>query len=281
MRSLMVVFAAIGWVAGSSLGVVDITLKAKVGSTTYVGTVPATAYSPGIPIEIQVWAQNPVSAVLGVGGDIVASGPVSFSTPTQGATWVAKSHVYPMLDATGTATGQSVTIYDPKGSFCGMLPNANITCGDYVTTGDTFDGYTFPDTATVAQEAAPGTKVTPTLISATGFNIGGIPQANGGMADLGSGQAIRIPLDDSFGKTAAVMVCSYTITWTSLGATTLNWVDSGLADSFPHGGWFTAGISVGDYVGTISNLTFLPEPLTLSLFALGGLLVARRPARNR
>lgn len=270
MKVFAAVMVVVGLVAASSFGAVDVTLKAQIGSTTYTGSVPASAYTAGVPVTVQVWVQDTTSGVLGLGGDIISSGAASFTTPTQGATWLVKTHQYQLLDADSNPKGQFVTIYDVKGSFAGNLPSANIYFDPAL--GEVFDGYIFPTSGGVGNHK-PGDP----------FNVGGIPGANGAMGGLGSGQALSPSPDNTFARSAAVMVASYVVNWTSAtGPTTLGWYESGKPGATSRGGWYTTGVALDDdTVGTISNITFLPEPITLSLFALGGLLVARRPVRNR
>lgn len=269
--------------AGPSWGAVNITLKGKVGSTTYWGVIPAPVLYPGVTVEVQVWAQDP-NGVLGIAGDIVPVGGSFLSTPTTGATWAAPSSTVPLYgigDGSGAPGSQigSYKVYDINNSFAGNDPAANVTQGDYVTTADACTGYTVPAGGIIANRG-PVTQAVDASgnYTITGWNVGGIPTANGGMSGLGSGQALRIPLNRSYGAgSAGVMVASYTITYGDWGWGILTWVDSGKVNASSHGGWYTAGVPTGDDgVGLISNLAFGPEPATMSLLALGGVILARR-----
>lgn len=285
MKVFAAALAVAGLVAASSLGAVDVTLKAKVGTTTYTGTVPASAYTPGVPVTLQVYVQDTVSGVLGLAGDVVPSGASSLSTPASGAAWLVKYKWIELRDENGNPSGKKVAVVDTNESFIGSPPQPQIIYGDYTTTGDEFTGYTIPSPGT-----GPANPPSPPIIippmppyEPIGCNIGGIPQPNGGMGGLGSGQALSAAPNSFFARSEPVMVCSYTFNWnSSVAPTTLSWIDSGIPGAMSHGGWFTCGTALNDNgVGTVSNITFLPEPITLSLFALGGLLVARRPVRNQ
>lgn len=274
MKIFAAALAVVGLVAASSLGVVDVTLKANVGGTLYTDTVPGSAFSPGTTVTLYVYVHDSVagSGVLGLGGDIVPSGASSFSTPTKGATWTAPYTWVPIYDTDGVTVIGQYKVYNAAWCFAGALPIFNL--GD---PGFPPPGYIYPATYTVAAQAPVVIRPGPNY-DITNWNVGGVPAANGGMNVLGSGQAPSATPNTTLGNPTPYMVANYTFTWLSnSGPTTLSWIDAGKAGATMHGGWFTAGTAIGDDgVGTISNITFLPEPVTLSLLALGGLLATRR-----
>lgn len=258
MRSLITAGMVLGLMAPSAIGGVDITLKARIGSTTYTNQVPASAFVPGEAVTLEIYAQNTTSGVLGVGGDVVASGASNLSTPPMGATWTVPSFPQPMYAADGMTQIGSVESYDSATSFAGCLPSGTIIRGNGVNVPDTFGGYTFPPTATVAARAATGVSCVNNAYSATGFNVGGIPTANGGMSRLGSGQVPSAFPNQGFGNASAALVCSYTFTWNSNnGGTKLTWVDAGKAGATAHGGWYTCGVALhDDGIGTAGSIVF-------------------------
>lgn len=284
MKRLSVVLAAVGLIAASGIAVgnTDIILKARVGGTGTAssGPIPLDAASVGKTVTVEIWARNP-NGVCGVAGDIVPAGTAGvFSSPAQGATWKVKSFAVPLYvpDGSGQLTGQSVTVYDPSGGFAGeTLPMADIQSSDGIY-NDTWGGYAWYDNALVSAHAPVQTVVTPTLIYATGFNIGGVPQPNGGMSLLGSSQTPHPLYVNSFGADeGGAMVASYTFTVLTPGNLTLTWVDSGKSKATQYGGYFTCGIPLNDNdVGSITNLVFTPEPASAALFCLSSLLLARR-----
>lgn len=248
--------------AGISLGggYTNIILKGRIGlaDESTSGPIILDASSVGQTVTVEIWAQNS-NGVAGVAGDIVPVGTQGvLSTAAQGATWIVSSFAVPLYapDGSGTPTGQSVTVYNGSGSFAGVsLPVAGIGSSDGVY-DDTWLGYTWLDNALVSAHAPVATVVTPTLIYATGFNIGGIPGSNGGMSFLGSSQGL--PWSASFGAGPdGLMVASYALTVLKPGNLTLTWIDSGKTEAMAYGGYYTNGIAVGDDdICSATNLAF-------------------------
>lgn len=76
----------------------------------------------------------------------------------------------------------------------------------------------------------------------------------------------------TYGNDVWVTFATYTVTADAVGAVTLAFVPS------PVGGFLPVSTDKDETVGTCTGVTIgvTPEPVTLSLLALGGLLVARR-----
>ncbi len=93
---------------------------------------------------------------------------------------------------------------------------------------------------------------------------------NGGVAGFGSVRTGATTTDDH-GDLEWVPFATYTVVGASLGTVELNFVE-GL-----YGGWLPLD-SNGNGLGTVTSgtITVVPEPTTMALLALGGLLIARR-----
>lgn len=108
----------------------------------------------------------------------------------------------------------------------------------------------------------------------------GTPGASGGWAGFGSMQSITLSnpvMDPTYGKNSFVEVANYLVTATSnTGLVSLSFSKAAVL------GFKPAETNESVVIGTLTPVTLevnVPEPMTLSLLALGGLLVARRRSR--
>ncbi len=92
---------------------------------------------------------------------------------------------------------------------------------------------------------------------------------------IASQQTNYLTPDPNFAKTSFVDLFDYTVTADpapAVGTTTLTFVGKSI------GGYKPTETDKGTALGTITGVTIqvIPEPATMALLALGGLLVARR-----
>ena len=95
----------------------------------------------------------------------------------------------------------------------------------------------------------------------------------GGWGPFGSQQTSYLPADPTFGDGAMVTLATYTVTGVSPGLVTLSFLKATV------GGFKPAETSKAIIMGVSTAGTVLvtiPEPATMVLLALGGLLAARR-----
>jgi hypothetical protein len=102
----------------------------------------------------------------------------------------------------------------------------------------------------------------------------GAAGSNGGWSDFGSQQTDYLSMDSTYGKDDFVEVAHYTVTaGAAQGLVSLSFLRS------PVTGFKCVETDQSVVMGTFSPVTIavnVPEPLTLALLGLGGLLIARR-----
>ncbi len=100
----------------------------------------------------------------------------------------------------------------------------------------------------------------------------GVAGVNGGWSSFGSQQTNYLTPDATFAKAAPVALASYTVTATAPGQVTLSFVNGTV------GGYKPVETDKSSVIGTLTpvTITVTPEPVTMALLALGGLVVARR-----
>ncbi len=282
MRSLFAA-AVVGLLAGTSLGVIDLKVMV-IDQATGQPASTATA-RPGTELTIGLFAQGTESGVLAVGGDIVAGGtPGMLDSSGEHFAWrVAADSVqlWTPADDPAVQNGQIIPTWDQFGSFAAKVPQPDFTTVNNMPVA--FNGYTYPSHVTVAGQVA----ATP-----EDWNKGGAAGANGGMTQLGSGQwpDSQGRRDQDFARNTYELLGSYTVRVVGNGAVSLTWQEAPLAPGGIHvgyNGWYTTGGDIGDWdvtepgpatIRTISPLmlTVVPEPGTMGLLILGGVLLARR-----
>ncbi len=102
----------------------------------------------------------------------------------------------------------------------------------------------------------------------------GTVAANGGLSQFGSEQVNYLAPDPTYALNALVPVFSYQVT---VGNTPGSHVTLSLTTG-TYGGYKCAETSKATAIGTLTpvTITIMPEPATMVLLAIGGLLVARR-----
>lgn len=101
--------------------------------------------------------------------------------------------------------------------------------------------------------------------------LDGTPGANGDWLNIAGGQTL--PVIANLGKTAYVLVCSYTVKALKPGSVSLSFIP-GLINGC-RSNEIGGPITIGTVTGTAITVT-TPEPTTLALLALAGLVAARR-----
>ena len=105
----------------------------------------------------------------------------------------------------------------------------------------------------------------------------GTAGTNGGWNAFGSQQTNYLAMDPNYGKTGFVEVASYTVTATSgVGQVSLSFLDGRVT------GFKCVETDESSVMNTPAQVIIgvnVPEPLTISLLALGGLVAARRRSR--
>jgi hypothetical protein len=104
----------------------------------------------------------------------------------------------------------------------------------------------------------------------------GTTGTNGGWSGFGSMQSSYRPMDPTYGKNAFVEIAHYTVTAASgMGQVNLSFSESRVE------GFRPVETDQSTVMGSITPVTIsvTPEPITLSLLALGGLVAARRRSR--
>ncbi len=101
----------------------------------------------------------------------------------------------------------------------------------------------------------------------------GTAGANGGWSQFSSGQT-AFPPSSLYGKAAPVVTGTYTVTGVTAGTVRLDFINSPISIH----GYKSIEVDKSVIMGTITPVTIAitPEPATMVLLAIGGLLAARR-----
>ncbi len=102
----------------------------------------------------------------------------------------------------------------------------------------------------------------------------GVVAANGGLSQIGSEQVNYLSPDPTYALNSLVPVFSYQVT---VGNTPGSHVTLSLTTG-TYGGYKCAETNKATAIGALTpvTITIMPEPVTMALLAIGGLLVARR-----
>jgi hypothetical protein len=100
----------------------------------------------------------------------------------------------------------------------------------------------------------------------------GVAGVGGGWSTFGSEQTSYLTPDANYGKAAPVAVFSYKVTGVTAGHVTLHFAPATVS------GYKCIETDKTGVMGQVSDVvvTITPEPVTMALLAIGGLLVARR-----